>query len=223
MNDLLTKKILRSINEDIKLIYFISLKTGYCFYILSTTNFIYKIIINKNYSRCNCEDYFKSKFCKHICFILFKVLKIYKISLSNFQIKLINDDLQNTSYFLDKKFPPLDWSIFKKKFFKIKTFLNSDIFNQDYYNKFNDFYHQFYYNIYKKIERSDKNCVFCMSQLNKGVKCPVCKNVFHTHCLVKLLNKNKKCPECNNDYWNLYHKYMILLENRKIKFSNIVE
>ena len=44
MNRLLINRVLKSINEEIILIYYISLKTGYYFYVLGSSNFIYKII-----------------------------------------------------------------------------------------------------------------------------------------------------------------------------------
>lgn len=218
MDRLLINRVLKSINEEIILIYYISLKTGYYFYVLGSSNFIYKIIINKNYQKCNCEDYFKTKFCKHICFVLFKVLKVYKIILSNFELKLNNDHLLDTEFFKTKIFPKLDWFFIKKNFKNIKKYIRSNFFNKDYYNKFNDFYHQFHYLIYKKIEPTKNECVICISEMDEGIKCPVCKKFYHTHCLIKWLNKNesKNCPTCRSDYWNLCYKYMVLLENKKI-------
>ena len=76
MNIALIRRILRSIDENITLIYYLTLKQGYFFYILGKSDFIYKIIINKKYQSCNCEDYFKHKtLCKHICFVLFDLRK----------------------------------------------------------------------------------------------------------------------------------------------------
>ena len=117
MNKFIINRVLRSIDENIILVFYTTQKYGYLFYILGTSDFIYKILINKNFISCNCEDFVKHKIlCKHLCFILFKVLKIYKIFLNNFDIKLIgNEEYLETNFFKNFKFDDLDWIYFKKK------------------------------------------------------------------------------------------------------------
>lgn len=219
MDKILTTRILKSINESIRVIYYTTQNVGYIFFISGTSDFIYKVIINKNIIKCNCEDFYKTKLCKHICFVLFKVLSIYKINLSNFEIKLINDDkLSDTNFFINRKFPKLDWFILKKKVSRIEKCIKRSNFDEECFKKFKYYYNQYYFLIHKKIENTNSKCSICSNKMNKGIKCPVCKKYYHTHCLMRTLNKLqiKKCPKCGNDYWNLCYKYMKLLEDKKI-------
>tara|TARA_Y100000991_G_C21923236_1_gene327456 strand:+ start:293 stop:967 length:675 start_codon:yes stop_codon:yes gene_type:complete len=224
MSFILTKRILKGINEDIKLIYYLKNKEAYIFYILGTTDYIYKVSISKNYQRCNCEDYYKSKFCKHICFVLFKLFRLYKIDLSKFTIKFIyKDKLIETSLFDKRQFPEQDWSLFKLKFFNIDRYLNSKVVNKKMFTNFNNFYNQFHFLVNSKICNGNE-CVICYDKIDNGLKCPVCKNTCHTKCLMDWFNKTdvKKCPTCRSDYWNLCYKYMILLNDKKINSGLIL-
>ena len=73
MDKLLYNRVTKSLDENIILIFFSNQKYGYIFYVLGKSDFIYKIVINKFYQKCNCEDFMThKKVCKHICFILFK-------------------------------------------------------------------------------------------------------------------------------------------------------
>ena len=45
--------------------------------------------------------------------------------------------------------------------------------------------------------RETGECVICYEIFeNRGVKCKVCKNVFHDGCLVAAIAATKKCPVC---------------------------
>ena len=40
------------------------------------------------------------------------------------------------------------------------------------------------------LDKEVKNeCIICMSEMDEGIKCPVCKKFYHSHCLIKWLNK----------------------------------
>ncbi len=225
MNKLIINRILKSLDENITLIFYTTQKYGYIYYILGTSGFIYKITINKNHQSCNCEDYFKHKtLCKHLCFIFFKVLRIYKISLNNFDIKLIGkQSFIETDFFKIFEIPDLDWNIFKKKARSINKYLKPTNFNIDYYKKFKYYYQQYYFLIYKNLQKSDDKCPICFRMINKGIKCPTCKNIFHVYCLNTWFEKIeiKKCPICRCDYWNISYKYLILADTKKIK-KNII-
>ena len=66
-----------------------------------------------------------------MCFILFKVVKVYTINLSNFEKKLIcNNSLRDSNFFINFNFDALDWTIFKNNFFKIqlkKSFFDKEL------------------------------------------------------------------------------------------------
>jgi len=221
MSKLIINRVLKSINENIKLIFYTTQKYGYIYYILGSSDFIYKVTINKNFQSCNCEDFMKHKtLCKHICFVLFKVLKVYKIFLNNFELKLIGDRSYIETFFFKKfVFPNLDWLLFKKKAKTIEKYLKSSFFNEEYYNQFKYYYQQYYFLIYKNLKESKEKCPICFKKINKGIKCSTCKNYFHVYCLNKWFEKIeiKKCPICRCDYWNIAYKYLILADNKKIK------
>lgn len=75
-------KGVKNINENITLIFYTTQKYGYIYYILGSSDFIYKITINKNFMK-------HKTLCKYLCFVLFKVLKVYKIFLNNFSNLII--------------------------------------------------------------------------------------------------------------------------------------
>tara|TARA_B100000902_G_scaffold399814_1_gene472722 strand:- start:4541 stop:5230 length:690 start_codon:yes stop_codon:yes gene_type:complete len=220
MDKLLCNRILRCLDEKIILIFYCSQKSGYIFYVLGTSNFIYKIIVNKRYQSCNCEDYMKHKtLCKHICFVLFKILKIYKISLNTYKISLVGrDSILDTNFFNNYIFPNLDWIIYKNKVNNISKYLKDSFFNLTYYKEFKYYYQQYIFLIYKNLEHSEDACTICLKQINKGITCPMCKKTFHIKCLSTWFSKIeiKKCPICRSDYWNICYKYFILADNIKI-------
>ena len=50
-------RVNRALYSNFKLIYFFNTKYNYTFFILGSGDFIYKVLINKNYVSCNCEDF----------------------------------------------------------------------------------------------------------------------------------------------------------------------
>ena len=220
MSNELNKRILRSINEKILLIYYCTLKEGYIFYVSGNKEYIYKIILNKKIQKCTCDDYFNRYFCKHLCFVLFKVLKIYIIDLSNFKKKLkYKNNLKNTNFFKTYIFDDLDWNILKLNFFNIKL---ENTFNLELYNIFKKNYYIFFNYYYLKLIKN-KKCILCKNNNNKLLKCNNCENYFHINCLIKYLfnEKKKLCPICKNDKLNETYKYIILGSNFKIN-KNII-
>lgn len=221
MNKLIINRVLKCLDEKITLIFYTTQKYGYIYYILGTSNFIYKVTINKNFQSCNCEDYFKHKtLCKHICFVLFKLFRVFKIFLNNFQFKFItNQAYIDTNFFNKYEMSNLEWQILKKKASNINKFLKSNFFNEEYFNKFKYYYQQYYFLIHKNLKSSNTNCSICFKKINKGIKCPTCRNYFHINCLNTWFERIdiKTCPICRCDYWNISYKYLILAQNKKIK------
>lgn len=220
MDKLLYNRVTKSLDENIILIFFSNQKYGYIFYVLGKSDFIYRIVINKFYQKCNCEDFMThKKVCKHICFILFKVLKVYRMSLNNGKISLITrDSLFDTNFFKLNKFEEHDWIIFKSKINNIGSVLKQNFFNKDYYKEFRYYYQQYYFLIHKNMIHSENDCPICYNQTNKGINCPTCKNCFHIKCLNNWFEKIeiKKCPICQSDYWNVCYKYFLIANEKKI-------
>lgn len=203
----------------------------------STAN-VYSIKILKgsewNHVFCNCHDAKKwaqhcGVLCKHVIFILFKVLKLftYRNSLSIISVsekgeeflekrKLHKDYLEVISVFLD--------------LFNIED-ENADFLNNDLVLK--------YINLKKQSNAEDDkpqqdreiinkkqigHCLICFEDFDPTIKllctevgeCSICKSILHNKCLEKWFNHNKSCPLCRsldsfslfkqndaNDYMNL--------------------
>ena len=153
-------RINRSINENIILIYYLIIDNRYTFYVLGTSGFIYNVEIDKKYQKCNCDDYEKSKLCKHICFILFRVLKVFRFNKKSFEIKLPYQNTLHSTEFLNKfEFDDYEWMIFKNKYRQIKLFLKSTIFNYDYYNTFLIMYNRYIVFIKNKLIDITDKCI----------------------------------------------------------------
>ena len=126
--------------------------------------------------------------CKHICFILLRVCKIYdygyyhNLILSSNNFKILIDKL--------KILQP-----------------DSDIISQDLIKKLNSLTLNF--TLQKSI---CDDCCICFEEINEDtskdtiVECPTCHNVVHNKCIDKWLSKSyyKNCPYCRSDVWKSY-------------------
>lgn len=219
MNVNIYSRINRSLNENIKLIYYSNKDYIYSFNILGTSGFVYQITIEKNFLECNCEDFKKSYFCKHICFILFKLLKLFRINKKSFEIKVpFQNTLYNTTFFNVLKFNDFEWMVFKDRYKKIKIYIKSSFFNYDNYNSFLMVYNRYLIYIKSRLCESNDKCVICLDKKDKIIKCPICNNEYHISCLVtwfKNLKNKKRCPTCTNLFWNdLYPSMLYSLKDK---------
>ena len=151
MYDLLTR-IHKANSENIKLVYLTEDLYGYIFFVLGSSDFIYKIIINKKYQKCNCEDYYNHNIlCKHILFILFRVIRLYRYTQEKKIFLRRNGShlYKYTTFLYDKIFPDLDWFLFKKYYKNLK--LKDNYFNVKLYDKFKNYYREYNYMIRKNL------------------------------------------------------------------------
>ena len=131
-------RIYKSLNEDIKLIYYAKEDYELLFYILGTSNFIYTVKISNLSFKCNCEDFEESKLCKHICFVLFKILKVFRFDIKLNQIKCVyQNSLLPTNFYKNFRFEEYEWVTIKEKYKKINIYLRKSNFDNDSYRKFN--------------------------------------------------------------------------------------
>lgn len=223
MYNLLTR-IHKAISEEIKLVYLTEDIYGYIFFILGSSNFIYKVVINKKYQRCNCEDYYNHKFlCKHILFILFRVIRLYRCTMKQ-KIFLRRSEpslYKYTDFLYNKKFPDLDWTLFKKYYKNLN--LKKNYYNVELSNKFRDFYRKYNYMARKNIVQIEKSCPICLEKTNYAIKCDICKTYFHVECIFNWLDSivTKRCPICRCDCWETIYPYYQLLKNDKIPLDSI--
>ena len=183
----------------------------------STAN-IYNIKLKENNTlECNCPDgkvWAKAKkcVCKHICFILCKVVKIF-----------MKEDSNDFYYFETLKLNEDDFS----KLCDYEMSDNSCVVNEEYMKRYKllminidkgeDIF------IQKKEVTDEDNCAICfddfMTHKNKNVECPTCHNVIHIKCIQKWLNMGKNnCVYCRSDIWKYFSnsnndKYKNILSN----------
>ena len=141
---------------------------------------------------CSCADHKfnstkKNIVCKHICFIVCKVLKILQ------------------TYFFDTK--KLTSEHLAQLLGKFDT--NSEIWSdKKIVRKSNKITIQDF-----KVfpEHINDTCTFCYDEMTDAdkpisVSCPLCKHCFHEECMGVWLESQSKCSYCSNNYWNYYKR-----------------
>ena len=213
-------RIYKSINQDIKLIHNYEIKYNYYFFIKGSSGFIYKVKISKNNQECNCQDFQNGFFCKHINFILFKLLKVLKI-MKDGRIKLVfNNSLKESDFISNYVFNELEWHQFKFKYSKIKFFKSIN----NYCHKLNKIFIDINTNYCNKIKynRINDTCKICLLKNNILISCTRCKNTFHESCIYNWFNnysKEKLCPICRDKSWEKIFIILLLKQNEKIPFE----
>ena len=214
-------------SDNLYLLKIVKNKYDFIFNISGSTQNVYsvKIIHNQhnNHVFCNCPDMKKwgpihNVYCKHILFIIFKVVKLFKYH--NLLSTITVDEVGNQ--FLSKKTLTKDQieviSVFID-IFNVDTNHNVDFVNKDYIKKFS---------LLKTTKKEilqltnvTNNCVICFDDFTQEwitenedqlSKCVVCVGLFHKGCLNKWLEHNKTCPYCrctmntgtNSEYSNLF-------------------
>ena len=170
------------------------LNKDYLFNVMGTTGNIYKVCISDTHYSCDCPDYLNRKsYCKHLFFILGKVLNISPTDIfsNNYNLNSITDYI-NTNNIL-QNFIKDD---LVTKFNNIK--LNSDIC------------------VKQKI---NEICAICFDDLDKTddlVYCKyVCGNSVHSKCFKQwsLIKKNQcVCVYCRNQIDNNKKGYINLID-----------
>ena len=95
------KRIEKSLNERFFLVDYSDMANKLCFNICGTTGNIYKITINTNSKNisCNCPDNIRCRqlkcLCKHCCFVLIRVLKVYIVNSENYLINRFSNRVED--------------------------------------------------------------------------------------------------------------------------------
>lgn len=189
-----------------------------CIFKLSgSTQNIYTVRIlkndNKNHICCDCPDMKKCApkhgvLCKHIIFIIFKVLKLFNYKNKMSQIIIDNDG----GNFLETKILLKENIEVISVFIDIFNYNDSDIVNKDYRDKFNKMTKN---NDSISFIDNNSTCVICFDCFECKdsdfiSKCSRCVGIFHKECLQKWLNYNNTCPYCRSkiETENLYKKIL---------------
>ena len=213
------------------------------FNVCGSTSNIYQVKILKSFEWnnvfCNCPDSKKwanvhGVVCKHILFIIFKVLKLFSYENILSTIK-VGDQAE---LFLEKR------KLYKDYIEVISVFLDVFNFEKDtefmkleYVNKFNKLKDKVDQKVNDNKEDSENNklvpkddsishCLICFEDFDKDTilsrevnsQCLICKTIFHIGCLTKWFSHNKSCPYCRSpsklntqcDNSNLDSKYINL-------------
>jgi hypothetical protein len=156
---------------------------------------VYSIKIYKQSDKgtfwCSCPDHKfnsakKNTVCKHICFIVCKILKYLNVDF--FTDKKLSEEQINT---LIKKLTSADLAEIDKSLINKITRITKELFM----------------NFTKQIDDGD-DCPICFESINEKHKlaCPACHNYIHEECMLVCLEKRDSCIYCMNDIWKNYKK-----------------
>jgi hypothetical protein len=142
---------------------------------------------------CSCPDHKfnsskKGTVCKHICFIVCKIMKILR-----------------PSFFVDKK---LTSEEIEKLITKLTT---SNIWTDaSVVQKLQKITLETFMNFTKELDEDD-SCPICYENMDPNKKdlllaCPACHNYVHRECNDVWMEKHNECVYCRNDIWTKYKK-----------------
>ena len=212
-------RFFRIFNDNFYLLDILKYPDNTKFFISGSSKNVYTVTIFENKRMtCNCPDmksWAKESdcVCKHCCFVLFRVLDIYKyynnINELNFFKDLEFDDdeynfIRSRMLELISKFNPNDMDSNKN------NIINIDLIQK--YNKIKDLKvvnGKEKYIVKNSIEAKEDVCPICFLELKNEeiVKCPCCNNIIHKECMEKWLRMGKSnCVYCRSDVWKDYLK-----------------
>ena len=64
----------------------------------------------------------------------------------------------------------------------------------------------------KNLCSSNEPYPICHMNIKKGVKCSICKKIFHTYCMAEWFKQLviKRCPVCRSDSWNITFNFFVI-------------
>ena len=201
MNTNQYKRYLKSTTEKIYLldIYSTTNNEITCKISGSTQN-VYTVIIKNMTIKCDCPDMegwskIQHCICKHCCFVLFKVLKIYTCGATSSSISKNFKDFHKNKFIFSSE----DLSVIEYATKNIELTRTNDYYRPSISSKYKELCNK---TIPKPID-DDDTCVICFDNLNDGeiVTCGTCKNHIHADCMKKWLSSNNSCVYCRSS-WN---------------------
>lgn len=218
----------------------------YRFHVCGTYQDIYTVEISRLNGKvtCTCPDYIfyctqQGIICKHLCFVLFKVLKILSYSnrrlfneyyFAQDTIDFITNDLALTSSQLaicDTNFNNINYSdstIVKDDLHSVFEAVKK---NGKDMNKINDKYQLKDFMITKEPDK-DQECLICYSVMKTDdddelLSCPTCLNVIHRKCMEEWIHrnnygsKNNHCIYCRGSW----AKFVDVINNRQSQKNTV--
>lgn len=190
--------------------------------ILGESKLVYSInIFDNGIFDCSCKYYINfdgKKICKHVFYLFFKVIKIFRkwlSSSSKIYLKRYStyDMISFDENFLNGKLNDISLLLFKKRLrinhFKIldQKLFELDNFYLKYKIKDNPIHRKY---ISQNKTSFDGECLICLNTQDNNFKCPSCKKIFHLKCINKWIDINPSCPHCRLDMLD-YKKYLDLI------------
>lgn len=190
--------------ESLYLLNLVHNDNKYIFSISGSTANLYKVTFAAYNGRfyCNCPDSKShakrhNALCKHICFVIFKVLKD--------SVNKDNTDLFKTHSVNVEERDKIIGKILKINICEDNDFTNKHLINK--YEKIKDINPEDLFKVTKDITL-DEDCPICydeLKELTSCAQCPSCRNVLHVKCIKKWLNSGKiSCPYCRSAAWENY-------------------
>ncbi len=231
MNSSQRNRYQKIFHEPIYLLDSEELRDKTSFQVSGSTANIYKVVINyanRNIT-CSCPDMLvhcrtAHNVCKHSCFVLCKVLRLFneeseffkRLYFNDDEVSIINDavnkiSLTNSDYVNDE---------FIEMFNDMKTADSSENDGKE-VKKVNkeDIYKQ------KKDTTEEDMCAICFDGFpdKDNVECPCCHNVLHKQCIEKWLSMGKEnCVYCRSSIWKSYKKeHKTTTSTSSIKYKNL--
>jgi hypothetical protein len=137
----------------------------------------YILNLSKDSLECNCPDYDRGQFCKHLYFIILKIAECYQI--------LLNHDISDTRKVSPKDFEHLDQSLISK----ILEYQKNNKAGDDDENP-------------SKRQKIIHECLICFEEIKEDQadkEClSQCHKHFHKSCLQRWLTINQNCPHCRS-------------------------
>jgi hypothetical protein len=187
-------------------------KNKYNFVISGSTKNVYEVCLKDRKFECNCPDgkiWAKRHqvVCKHVCYVLFRVTKIFVYKDKNVYFNL-NSDVP-TLFFKTHKLCDEEQN-FIENFLSKKQF-GSDVLNENLKQKYLEAVacpkESLFTQSTKTLEEEDE-CPICYDmllseeiKLESLLSCPTCKNYVHPKCMEKWLEYNKSCVYCRSEIW----------------------
>jgi hypothetical protein len=210
MNSQQEKRFQKIFTEPLYLIEYKVDQNQIDFMISGSTKNVYRISMKNCQITCDCQDAttWCKKFkvvCKHVCFVLFRVLKLLRDTTIFFENLKLSEEEEKLI---------LSW-ISKKQ-------IGEDVFNESlrdkYLQKIQDPKQISLFSKSDKVFENSDECPICYDLLLNEIKllsCPDCKNYVHETCMEKWLQYNHTCVYCRSNSWAKF------IDEKSSKYVNL--
>ena len=150
------------------------------FKITGSTLNVYTVIFSNNTFKCDCHNTNKSVFCKHICFIICYVCKLY-----------------DPDIFINLKFNSYHKIVLLLKLFTESFYKDTRVYDSYLSNKYDIVLKVINSSYTNTIRNKECQCAVCYEKLDEYIyTCRCCNNAIHDSCSEKWSKYNNTCIFC---------------------------